>query len=44
MYEVLAITGITGKSGQAFARELSKNAGKIKDNIFLYPNFLYHLL
>lgn len=30
MYEVLAITGITGKSGQAFAFQLSQNADKVK--------------
>lgn len=30
MYEVLAITGITGKSGQAFAHYLTANAGFIK--------------
>lgn len=30
MYEVLAITGITGKSGRAFAGYLSKNADVIK--------------
>ena len=31
MYEMLAITGITGKSGQAFMHYLSKNADKIKE-------------
>lgn len=31
MYEVLAITGVTGKSGRIFAKYLSKNADKIKE-------------
>lgn len=31
MYEVLAITGITGKSGRVFAAYLSKNADKIRE-------------
>lgn len=30
MYEVLAVTGITGKSGQAFAHYLTKNESRIK--------------
>lgn len=34
MFEVLAITGITGKSGRVFASYLSKNADKIKE---LFP-------
>ena len=41
MYEVLAITGITGKSGQAFAYNLQKNAEVIKE---MFPGGIKLLL
>lgn len=41
MYEILAITGITGKSGQVFAHYLSKNSDKIKE---MFPGGIRLLL
>lgn len=41
MYEVLAITGITGKSGQEFARYLTKNVDKIRE---MFPGGIKLLL
>lgn len=40
-YEVLAITGITGKSGRVFAHYLEKNADKIKE---MFPGGIKLLL
>ncbi len=41
MYEILAITGITGKSGQAFAHELEKSADTVKS---MFPGGIRLLL
>ena len=41
MYEILAITGITGKSGQAFAYNLEKNRDVIKE---MFPGGIRLLL